>query len=244
MKKIFIILLFSKSLFLLSQEETISTPIIEKESKYDIEINYGISFPGKDIHTNSWEDNFSSYSKPGVDIRTSFLLKIWKNAGVFVAYHYLNNDFDFDIILKKFSEKSDVYEWSGTHSEWYHHTLYFGISTEIPLSKKFNLNLRIQPGLSYSTSPDYKVVGQNKSDKNDFYIYQQFYDNSLAFALTSGLGVKFSITKLFYTSLRSDLSFFSPKFEIDVNNNGRQYYKDYTPYITSFSISAGVGVKF
>ena len=104
--------------------------------------------------------------------------------------------------------------------------------------------MRIQPGLSYSTSPEYKVVGKNNMNKNDFYIYQQFYDNSLSFGLTSGLGVKYSITKLFYASLRSDLSFFSPKFEIEVNNDGRFSYKDYSPYITSFSISAGVGVKF
>jgi len=244
MKKIFIISLLFISLFSFSQEETIQTPVVEKGYKYDIEFNYGISFPGQDIHTHSWEDNFSSYSKPGIDIRASFLLKIWKQAGLFISYHYLNNDFDFDEILHRFEEKSDVYEWKGTYSQWYHHTLYFGISTEIPFSKKFFLNLRFQPGLTYSTSPDYKVVGQNPTNKDDFYIYQQFYDNSLSFGITSGFGVKYSITKLIYASLRSDLSFFSPKFEIDVNNDGRQSYKEYTPYITSFSISAGVGVKF
>ena len=243
MKKNLIVLLLLNAFFLYSQEKTIQAPVVEKESKYDVELNYGISFPGKDIHTNSWEDNFSSYSKPGVDIRASFLLKIWKNAGLYISYHYLNNDFDFDEILHHFAEKTDRYEWTGTHSEWYHHTIYFGVSTEIPFSKKFFLNLRIQPGLTYSTSPDYKVVGQNHMDKNDFYLYQQFYDNALSFGLTTGMGVKYSITKLFYASLRSDLSFFSPKFEIDVNNDGRQYYKDYTPYITSFSISVGVGVK-
>ena len=104
--------------------------------------------------------------------------------------------------------------------------------------------MRIQPGIIYSTSPEYKIIGQNPNNSNDFYIYQQFYDQELSFGLTSGIAVKYILVKNIYAILRTDLTFISPKFEIVVNNDGRFSYKDYTPYITTFSALFGLGYKF
>jgi hypothetical protein len=244
MKILGFIYLFLSSLFLYSQNETIEAPTVEKTKKYDISINYGISFQGKDYHTHTWEDSFASYSKPGIDVRAIGFMKIWKNSGILISYHFLKNDFDFEEIKQNFEQSSDIYEWEGVHSKWVHNTLYVGFSTEVKMAEKFNFIFNIQPGLSHSKSPSYKIVGKNPNDFRDFYIYQQFSDMAYSFALTTGLGLKYIFNKTIYSTFRSDFSFFSPEFEIEVNNDGSFYYKSYTPYITSFSISVGVGVKF
>ena len=245
MKQIlFISIIIIANIVYSQNDKTISSPVVDNKTLYDIELNYGISFPGSDISYQGWEDNFVSYSKPGMDIRASLLMQIWKNSGIFFSYHYLNNDLDFDQILDRFKEKSYTMLWTGTYSQWYHHTFYVGFSTELPIGKKFNLNMRIQPGLSYSISPEYRVIGEDSVDPSKTYYYEQYKDYSLSFALTTGMGVKYLFSEKFYGLIRSDLTFFAPKFDVEVNNDGRFYYKDYTPYITSFSVSLGLGFKF